>query len=126
LRIGFNTPLMFIGSIILIIQTSPSLSWILAAALPVILLVIYWIAKKSGPLSDRMQKTLDKLNTYSRENLTGLRVIRAFSREKYQEDKFSGANKDYANTAQSLHKLMGSAMPIFHHIMAVVITFIFV
>ena len=126
LRIGFNTPLIFIGSIILIIQTSPSLSWILAAALPVILLVIYWIAKKSGPLSERMQKLLDKLNTFSRENLTGLRVIRAFSREEHQEDKFSGANRDYANTAQSLHKLMGSAMPIFYHIMAVVITFIFV
>ncbi|MBU5594122.1 ABC transporter ATP-binding protein/permease [Amphibacillus sp. MSJ-3] len=126
LRIGFNTPLMFIGSVVLIIQTSPSLSWILAAALPVIMLVIYWIAKSSGPLSDKMQKLLDKLNTYSRENLTGLRVIRAFSREEYQEEKFSGANRDYAETAQSLHKLMGSAMPAFYHIMAVVITLIFV
>lgn len=126
LRVGFNTPLMFIGSIVLIVQTSPSLSWILAAALPVILLVIYSIAKRSGPLSDRMQKLLDRLNTFSRENLTGLRVIRAFSREKHQEDKFSGVNRDYANTAQSLHKLMGSAMPIFNHIMVIVITFIFV
>ena len=126
LRIGFNTPLMFIGSVILIIQTSPSLSWILAGALPVILLVIYWIANKSGPLSEKMQILLDKLNTYSRENLTGLRVIRAFSREKYQEKKFSKVNKDYANTAQSLHKLMGSAMPIFYHIMAVVITLILI
>src|SRR5699024_8767966 len=69
---------------------------------------------------------LDNINTYSRENLTGLRVIRAFSREEYQEKKFSKANKDYANTAKSLHKLMGSAMPIFHHIMAIVITLIFI
>lgn len=125
LRIGFNTPLMFIGSIILIIRTSPSLSWILATAVPVILLVIYWIAKQSGPLSDRTQKLLDKLNTYSRENLTGLRVIRAFTREKYQEDKFSVANAAYMDTAQSLHKLMGSAMPLFSHIMVLVIVFIF-
>ena len=125
LRVGFNTPLMFLGSIVLIINTSASMSWILAAAVPVILLVIYWIAKTSGPLSEKMQQLLDRLNTYSRENLTGLRVIRAFAREEYQEEKFAGANKDYANTAQSLHKLMGSAMPIFYHIMAVVITLIF-
>ncbi len=125
LRIGFNTPLMFIGSIVLIIRTSPSLSWILAAALPLILLVIYWIARKSSPLSDKTQKLLDKLNTYSRENLTGLRVIRAFTREKYQEEKFAEVNKEYMNTAQSLNKLMGTAMPLFSHIMALVIVFIF-
>lgn len=125
LRIGFNTPLMFVGSIILIIRTSPSLSWILAAALPVILLVIYWIAKNSGPLSDKTQKLLDKLNTYSRENLTGLRVIRAFTREKYQEDKFATVNTEYMKTAKSLNILMGSAMPLFSHIMVIVIVFIF-
>ena len=125
LRIGFNAPFMFIGSILLIIRTSASLSWVLAAALPLILLVIYWIAKKSGLLSDKMQKLLDQLNTYSRENLTGLRVIRAFAREEYQEEKFSHVNREYADTATTLHKLMGSAMPIFFHIMALVVTFIF-
>lgn len=126
LRIGFNTPLMFVGSIALIISTNPSLSWILLVALPFIAVVIYWIAKTSGPLSDKMQKLLDQLNTYSRENLTGLRVIRAFAREEYQEEKFAGANNAYASTAQSLHKLMGSAMPMFNFIMTVVVTFIFV
>lgn len=126
LRIGFNTPLMFIGSILLIVRTSPSLSWILAAALPIILLIIYIIAAKSAPLSEKMQKLLDKLNTYSRENLTGLRVIRAFSREEYQEEKFSKVNRDYADTAGSLHKLMGTAMPLFFHVMAMVIIFIFI
>ena len=125
LRIGFNTPLMFIGSIVLIIRTSPSLSWILAAALPLILLVIYWIARTSGPLSDKTQKLLDRLNMFSRENLTGLRVIRAFSREKYQEDKFASVNTQYMNTAKSLNKLMGSAMPLFSHVMVITIVFIF-
>lgn len=126
LRTGFNTPLMFVGSIVLIIITSPSLSWILAAALPVLLFIIYWVAKQSAPISDRMQKLLDQLNTYSRENLTGLRVIRAFAREEYQEVKFNVANRDYANTASSLHKLMGGAMPMFYHVMAWVIALIFV
>ena len=125
LRIGFNTPLMFVGSIVLIIRTSPSLSWILAAALPLILLVIYWIARTSGPLSDKTQKLLDRLNMFSRENLTGLRVIRAFSREKYQEDKFASVNTQYMNTAKSLNKLMGSAMPLFSHVMVITIVFIF-
>lgn len=126
LRIGFNTPLMFIGSIVLIISTNPSLSWILASALPIILFVIFWIAKKSEPLSEKTQKLLDKLNTYSRENLTGLRVIRAFAREEYQEEKFAGVNSDYASTTKSLQKLMGSAMPLFNFIMALVIVLIFV
>lgn len=124
LRVGFNAPLMFMGSIFLIVTTNPSLSWVLFAALPLILGAIYFIASRSEPLSDKIQALLDKLNTYSRENLTGLRVIRAFTREEYQEEKFSEVNKEFEETATSLHKLMGSALPIFAHVMALVIVLI--
>lgn len=125
LRLGVITPMMFIGSIIMIILTSPSLAWLMVAALPLLALAIYVIAKKSRPLSERQQKTLDQVNQYARENLTGLRVIRAFTREEFQEDRFAKETVSYADTSGSLFKLMGTAMPIFMHILVWMIVLIF-
>ncbi|UUX34176.1 ABC transporter ATP-binding protein [Fundicoccus culcitae] len=117
LRMGVNTPLMFIGSVVMIIITSPSLAWFMIAALPLLTMAIYVIAKKSKPLSEKQQESLDKLNQYARENLTGLRVIRAFARESYQEEKFTQETNTYMETSSKLFKLMGTAMPIFTHIL---------
>lgn len=117
LRLGFNTPLMFIGSIIMIILTSPSLAWLLVLAIPFLIASIYWIAKRSRPISEAQQTSLDRINQYARENLTGLRVIRAFAREDYQEAKFHRQTDDYADVAGNLFKLMGLANPLFFHIL---------
>lgn len=117
LRLGVNTPLMFIGSVVMIIITSRSLAWFMIAALPLLAIAIYVIAKISRPLSEKQQTSLDKLNQYARENLTGLRVIRAFAREEYQENKFTREAQEYTDTSSRLFKLMGSAMPIFTHIL---------
>ena len=117
LRLGFNTPLMFIGSIIMIILTSPSLAWLLVLAIPFLIASIYWIAKRSRPISEAQQTSLDRINQYARENLTGLRVIRAFAREDYQEAKFHRQTDDYADVAGDLFKLMGLANPLFFHIL---------
>lgn len=117
LRLGFNTPLMFIGSIIMIILTSPSLVWLLVLAIPFLIASIYWIAKRSRPISEAQQTSLDRINQYARENLTGLRVIRAFAREDYQEAKFHRQTDDYADVAGNLFKLMGLANPLFFHIL---------
>ena len=84
LRLGVNTPLMFIGSIVMILITSPSLAWVMILALPLLGLVIYIIASRSKPISENQQLSLDRINHLARENLTGLRVIRAFAREDYQ------------------------------------------
>ena len=67
LRLGVNTPLMFFGSIVMIIITSPSLAWIVAASMPFLLVAIYVIAKKSRPLSEAQQTSLDTINQYARE-----------------------------------------------------------
>lgn len=125
LRLGVITPMMFIGSIVMIIITSPSLAWFMLAALPILALVIYVIAKKSRPLSERQQTSLDQVNQYARESLTGLRVIRAFAREDYQEKRFAGETKYYADTSSGLFKLMATAMPIFMHIVVWMIVLIF-
>lgn len=116
LRLGVITPLMFLSSIGMVLLTSPSLAWLLLVALPFLALSIYYIAVKSKPLSEKQQKTLDKINQYARESLTGLRVIRAFAREDFQEQRFDGQNTQYADTSKSLFKLMGLAPSLFVHI----------
>ena len=125
LRLGVISPMMFIGSIIMIILTSPSLAWFMLAALPILAFVIYFIAKKSRPLSEVQQTSLDNINQYARENLMGLRVIRAFTREKFQEDRFKNEVEDYASVSGRLFKLMGVASPAFFHIIIWMIVLIF-
>lgn len=117
LRLGVNTPLMFLGSIVMIIITSPSLAWIVAAVMPFLLVAIYVIANKSRPLSESQQTSLDKINQYARENLTGLRVIRSFAREEYQQERFNKESQHYTNVATRLFTLMATANPIFMHIL---------
>ena len=97
----------------MIVLTSPSLGWLVALAIPFLTIVIYYIGTKSKPLSEKQQQTLDKINQYVRENLTGLRVIRAFAREDYQEERFDSQNKEYAQTSNRLFKLMGLGEPLF-------------
>lgn len=124
LRMGVVTPLMMFFSMVMILITSPSLAWLLLFAIPLIGLSIYWIAVKSRPLSEKQQSTLDRINQYARENLTGLRVIRAFAREDFQEARFETQNKEYADTSKSLFKLLGLAPSLFTHVLIWIIVLI--
>ena len=83
LRIGFMTPMMFVVSLYMVMRTSVSLSLYVIGALPLLLIAVVAIAKFSEPLSKRQQKNLDKINSILLENLSGLRVIRAFVNEKF-------------------------------------------
>ena len=80
LKLGVITPMMMLSSILMIFLTSPSLAWIVAFSVPFLAVVVIYVAVKTRPLSEKQQKTLDKINQYVRENLMGLRVIRAFAR----------------------------------------------
>ena len=113
LKLGVITPIMMVSSILLILQTSPSLAWIVAISMPFLAVVVWYVAVKTKPLSEKQQETLDKLNQYARENLTGLRVIRAFAREEFQEEKFSQVNAVYADNSNKLFKLTGLTEPLF-------------
>lgn len=113
LRVGMMTPLMFISSFIMIIRTSPSLSYVVLIAVPFLIGIVYFIGKHSAPLSNRQQINLDEINLNLRENLTGLRVIRAFVKEKFQESRFYQVNDNYMNVSKKLFKLMALAMPTF-------------
>lgn len=84
LRMALLTPVMFTISLVMILKTSLPLSIVLAVTIPFIILGVIIIAKISAPLSETQQKKLDKLNRISRENLTGIRVIRAFGNDNHE------------------------------------------
>ncbi|GAB6704783.1 ABC transporter ATP-binding protein [Streptococcus uberis] len=121
LRLGVITPLMMIFSVIMILLTSPSLAWIVAVSMPFLVIVVLYVAIKTKPLSEKQQKTLDDLNQLVRENLTGLRVIRAFAREDFQEERFSEKNSAYAQTSKKLFVLTGLTEPLFVQIIIAMI-----
>ncbi|WP_251934993.1 ABC transporter ATP-binding protein [Streptococcus sp. Marseille-Q0941] len=121
LKLGVITPMMMLSSILMIFLTSPSLAWIVAFSVPFLAVVVFYVAVKTRPLSEKQQKTLDKINQYVRENLMGLRVIRAFAREDFQENRFEEKNAIYANNSNRLFKLTGLTEPLFVQIIIAMI-----
>ena len=113
LRMAMICPVMFVISLFMILKTSSKLSVILVVTLPLIVLGVFLIAKKSHPWSQTQQKNLDTLNRISRENLTGIRVIRAFGNDDYESQRFDTANNKYASISKKLFKLMSIAQPSF-------------
>ncbi|EPA0912339.1 multidrug efflux ABC transporter subunit EfrA [Enterococcus hirae] len=124
LRIGFMTPMMFIVSLYMVMRTSVSLSYYVIGALPFLLLSVVAIAKFSEPLSKKQQKNLDKINSILRENLSGLRVIRAFVNEKFEEKRFAKVNDNYTKSSKSLFRLMAVAQPGFYFLFNIVMVLI--
>lgn len=124
LRIGFMTPMMFVVSLYMVMRTSVSLSYYVIGALPFLLLSVVAIAKFSEPLSKKQQKNLDKINSILRENLSGLRVIRAFVNEKFEEKRFVKVNDNYTKSSKSLFRLMAVAQPGFYFLFNIVMVLI--
>ena len=121
LKLGVITPMMMLSSILMIFLTSPSLAWIVAFSVPFLAVVVIYVAVKTRPLSEKQQKTLDKINQYVRENLMGLRVIRAFAREDFQEKRFEEKNAIYTDNSNRLFKLTGLTEPLFVQIIIAMI-----
>ncbi len=125
LRLALITPVMFIVSLVMILKTSSSLSSILAVTLPFIIIGVFIIAKISHPWSEIQQKNLDKLNRISRENLTGIRVIRAFGNDDHERERFAETNKDYTEISKKIFKLMSISQPSFFLVLNLAIIAIF-
>ena len=121
LKLGVITPMMMLSSILMIFLTSPSLAWIVAFSVPFLAVVVLYVAVKTRPLSEKQQKTLDRINQYVRENLMGLQVIRAFAREDFQENRFEEKNAIYADNSNRLFKLTGLTEPLFVQIIIAMI-----
>ncbi len=111
LSIATKSPVMLIGAVIMSLLVSKQLSLVTFAAIPVLLILVGIIIKLSMPLLRSLQKRIDKLNLVTREGLSGIRVIRAFRRERFEEERFSIANKDLAQTNVSVARRMSLLMP---------------
>lgn len=124
LRIGFTAPMMFIASLYMVVRTSPSLGWYVLGSLPFLLGGVVAIAIYSEPISKIQQKNLDRINGILRENLSGLRVIRAFVNERFEEKRFEEVNDAYATSSKKLFRLMSVAQPAFFFLFNIVMVLI--
>ncbi len=111
-RMMVSAPMMCIGGIIMAVSKDAKLSLVLVAVLPIIALLIYVIANKGIPLFKAMQIKIDKLNLVVREELTGIRVIRAFNRSDHEKGRFNKANYDLTQNAVKVNRIMAALMPL--------------
>lgn len=117
MRMVISAPMMCIGGIIMALSENKKLTLVFVVVLPLIALFVYLAASKGVPLFKLMQVKLDKLNLVLRENLTGIRVIRAFNRIDHEKRRFNNANLDLTDTAIKVNKLMAALMPLMMLIM---------
>lgn len=120
-----SAPMMAIGGIILAIQQNATLTWTLAVAIPVLIIVILLIMSRAIPLFQAIQVKIDKVNLVLDEGLTGVRVIRAFGREPHEEQRFDLANLDLTNTSISVYRLIAILFPFMMFILNVTTVAIF-
>ena len=125
LRTAMVTPLMILFSFSLTFTTSIPLSLVILATLPMILLGVLGVTRAARPLSIRQQERLDELNRISKENLMGVRVIRSFGNDAYEQARFSKANQDYAGYSKRVFRLMMLTQPVFFFLMNLAILVIF-
>lgn len=124
LRMGLVTPLMFGMSLFMVFRTSATLGLYVLAALPLLLLGVIVVAKISDPLSGKQQHNLDRINSILRENLSGLRVIRAFVNEPFEEKRFEEVNDAYTESSKKLFRLMAVAQPAFFFLFNIMMIFV--
>ena len=116
-RIVLYAPVMGIGGIVKVTQTKTQMSWIIAVAVVAVLSLVAILMIVAMPKFKIMQKLVDRLNLVSRETLTGISVIRAFGREKYEEKRFEDASTDLMKTQLFTHRTMALMMPTMMFIM---------
>ncbi len=107
-----SAPMLAIGGIIMAVRQDAGLSWLMAVAIPVLLLAVSLIVVRMVPAFTQMQARIDRLNQILREQLTGIRVIRAFVRESEERQRFGGASEGVMQTALRAGNLMALMFPV--------------
>ncbi|HEY5157873.1 MAG TPA: ABC transporter permease, partial [Anaerolineales bacterium] len=97
LRIGTRAPLLMVGSLILMVNTSPSLALTMLPLLLVTSVILVFFTRKMEPLFRIVQQKLDRLNTVLQENISGVRLVKAFVRADFEGERFEAANKDFTD-----------------------------
>lgn len=117
LRMIAYAPILGIGGIIKVMNTNVSMAWVIALAVGLLSILVATLFILAMPKFKMLQKLVDRLNLVTREILTGLPVIRAFSTEKYEEKRFDKANKDLTKTSLFVNRTMSFMMPVMMLIM---------
>lgn len=112
LRMAMRAPLTAIGGVLMVVKKDARLALILLALIPIIAVIIAFVIVKGVPLFRSLQKKLDRLNLVLREQLMGVRVIRAFNRGQYERGRFAQANRDLTETTLTVNKIMVTLMPL--------------
>ena len=116
-RMVLYAPILGVGGVLKVLQTDVSMTWILGVAVASILLLVFVLFKVAMPKFKILQYRIDELNLVSREILTGISVIRAFSREKQEEERFEEANARLTRTNLFVNRCMTFMMPLMMLIM---------
>ncbi|MEA1883910.1 MAG: ABC transporter ATP-binding protein [Thermotogota bacterium] len=112
IRMVFYAPIMGVGGVIRALEKSVSMSWIIGLAVIILLGMIGIVFAIALPKFKKIQKLIDRLNLVTRENLSGLMVVRAFNTQKFEEKRFREANEDVTKTNLFVNRVMVSMMPI--------------
>ncbi len=112
LRMMVRTLMQFIGGIVMVLSINASFGYILLFTLPVQIVVIILVLRKGAPLFSVVQGKLDRVNSVVQENVSGARVVKAYTREDYEADRFNKANDDLVSTNLRVQKLMALLVPI--------------
>ncbi len=110
-RMLIMAPMLALGGIIMAYSKDPQLTWVLAVAVPVLVGLVLFIARKAIPLYSSIQLKIDRLNVTLREALSGVRVIRAFNRVDHEQKRFHSASHELADTYIEVNRLMAFMMP---------------
>ncbi|WP_428341234.1 ABC transporter ATP-binding protein [Mycobacterium sp.] len=105
-------PIMCVGGIFMAIHQDTGLSWLLVVSVPILLVANYWIISRTLPLFRSMQRLIDNINRVMREQLSGVRVVRAFAREPFERRRFDDANVALSSTAQSAGNWQALLLPV--------------
>ena len=106
-----TAPLLAVGGVVMAVGRAPSLSWLIAVAVPVLLLVVGVTVRRMVPLFRSYQERLDSINRVLREQLTGIRVVRAFVREEAETERFETANRDISRVGERVGRLFVFLFP---------------
>ena len=111
LRMMVMVPIMSIGSIFMALSKDKTLTWVLAVAVPILFVILAIVMKKATPIFKSLQIKLDNLNKVMREQLSGVKVIRAFDKDEYERKRFEKVNKDHIDTAIKVNRIVAVLMP---------------
>src|SRR5699024_2376234 len=124
LRIMTKAPLLVLGGIAMSYIVNPRLASIFLIIVPIVLLFLGWVMKKAGKMFLNVQESVDRVNRVMQENLSGIRLIKAFTRTHFEKGRFSQANQTLADTSRRTFRFIEASFPILFLIMNMSIIFI--